>query len=140
MTFCGIRRNDVHSKPSKPAVATSSRASGTPNQVRAVWTSDLRDSSAGAPTCNLRRQADACFDRKNMRHLYPTQNNIGKPLPLETLNWDNKALNRSVLRLGVWLVVGWSWPPIVSDSVFTNLHFSSARLTRALYRLASWSK
>ena len=26
-------------------------------------------------------------------------------------------------------------PPIVSDSIFTNLHFSSARLTRALSRL-----
>ena len=26
-------------------------------------------------------------------------------------------------------------PPIVSDSIFTNLHFSSARLTRALYSL-----
>ena len=44
----------------------------------------------------------------------------------------NKALNRSVVRRQGGLVVGWSWPPIVSDSVFTNLHFSSARLTRAL--------
>ena len=26
-------------------------------------------------------------------------------------------------------------PPIVSDSIFTNLHFLSARLTRALYSL-----
>ena len=51
-------------------------------RLGAVWTFDLRDSSAGAPTCNLRRQADACFDRKNMGHLNPTQSNIGKPLPL----------------------------------------------------------
>ena len=41
-------------------------------------------------------------------------------------------MNRSVIRRQGGLVVGWSWPPIVSDSVFTNLHFSSARLTRAL--------
>ena len=48
---------------------------------------------------------------------------------------DNKALNRSVLRRQGRLVVGWSWPPIVSDSSFTNLNFSSARLTRALSTL-----
>ena len=31
-------------------------------------------------------------------------------------------------------------PPIVSDSVFTNLHFSSARLTRALSRFTETSR
>ena len=58
-----------------------------------------------------------------------------KPLELKSRSLgclDNKALNRSVLRRQGWLVVGWSWPPIVSDSIFTNLHNLSARLTRAL--------
>ena len=61
-----------------------------------------------------------------------------KPLELKSRSLgclDNKALNRSVLRRQGWLVVGWSWPPIVSDSIFTNLHNLSARLTRALSRL-----
>ena len=35
-------------------------------------------------------------------------------------------------HLSGWPVVGWSRAPIVSDSIFTNLHNLSARLTRAL--------
>ena len=44
-------------------------------------------------------------------------------------------MNRSVFRRQGGLVVGWSQAPIVSGSNFTNLHFPSARLTRALSRL-----
>ena len=49
-------------------------------------------------------------------------------------------MNRSVLRRQGGLVVGWSRAPIVSDSIFTNLHFSSARLTRALCCLETFMK
>ena len=91
-------------------VATSSRASGTLNQIQpGVVLSTFVNPSL------VRRHAQLAADMQMLAlgvKSWDTEGQCDRTSAdrswLETLNRDNKALNRSVLRLCVWPVVGWS--------------------------------